>query len=830
MGDAAEVIQTAFGIGIMFAAIATQQYYGIYWGMAVMAGGAVIQYYIAESLRKDVVSAAPLAGGAGLRANTRSTQELIKVVYGQLRIGGNDVYIGVSGTDNEILWIVQTLSEGVCDSIYQDAGIDQVFLGDLLYNQYGGNAAYYFHDGASDQVVDANLNAALAEWTDPLHHTCYIVWKLTYNRDYFQSIPRRTLILKGKELFDFRDDSTAYSNNPVLCLYDYMTNARYGLGMDSSKIDIPSWTTVANYCDTKGWTLDIALTSDQAAQNIIDTMLAHFRSELVWWDGKFYLRYADLNLESSVMTLEDKHIAQEESGKMMITVNEPPRFDKPDGLNVDYTDPNSDYIINSFPVGDTLGVIRKLSLIGCTSRQQAADLGVYYLERMLLDRTIVGIFRDDALKLEVHDPITLNTSALAIGNLLMRVRETNIQENGTVELVLAYESILLYNDDYDFDAEGIYRCSLPDPTAEPPSLSNVHKTEETYDYRLRTFTRLKVTFDPPMNYAWFSHVEVRLSFDDATWEYLYDVNTDFTLDPVEEGVTYYLRLKVVSIWDTKQKDSNDYKIFWTVGGHISPPESLASLNAIVNANCINLYAEKVSDPDVELYEFRLGGSWSGAVFLAALRSPNLSLYGAKPGDHTFMANTLGNNGMYGVTPRSASVALKDPPDGWAVQNIETCDYNGIGTHDNTEHVIYSEDDYLKCSHSGDVLVGTYKSPIYDRGASARYLVYVLADIVVTGTGTTWDDVLKASDLIACKWSNIGITVRQWTEIFALEAGPSVKMMLKHGESSPPTSEVKMMEILSTIVIGRYFQLEIEITDPSDAVNALVENFTMKFCQ
>ena len=125
-----------------------------------------------------------------------------------------------------------------------------------------------------------------------------------------------------------------------------------------------------------------------------------------------------------------------------------------------------------------------------------------------------------------------------------------------------------------------------------------------------------------------------------------------------------------------------------------------------------------------------------------------------------------------------------------------------------------------------MLVGTYTSPIYDRGSSARYLIYLLADIVVTGTGTTWDDVIPSPD----KWSDINIDTRPWVEIFELAAGPSVSIKLKYGETSPPTSEVEKLEILSAIVTGRYFQVEITITDPSEAVNALVEHFTLKFCQ
>jgi len=381
-----------------------------------------------------------------------------------------------------------------------------------------------------------------------------------------------------------------------------------------------------------------------------------------------------------------------------------------------------------------------------------------------------------------------------------------------------------------------------------------------------------------------------------------------------------------------------------------------------------------------VYEFRLGTSWSGAIFLASLRSPNLSLQGVKPsgaGGHTFIANTLSNNGEYGATPRSATVVLKNPPDGWTESDNDPCDYDGIGTHDNTEHTTYDGDDYLKCSHTAGVLTGTYKSPIYDLSSSDRYMVYCLADIVVTGTGTAWDDqiplVTTGGDLLtdgafdnwtadelddwsesncdaaeevggqtgsgvqvttsaangyiyedvavtaekwyvlrgyykntagdtaqfgiydvsnsawlsplefheladedsswtafsylvyapascismsirlggkvsgdivffdtctleqideanSTTWDDINIDTRTWTEIFTLTAGPSVSIKLLYGDASPPTGEVERMEILSTIVTGRYFQIEITITDPSTQINAMVNDFVLYYLQ
>ena len=78
----------------------------------------------------------------GMKINTRDTQEPLKIVYGTQMIGGNDIYIEATGSKNKDLWIVMTLAEGECDSIYQVDSIDQVYFDDKLYNEYGGNISY----------------------------------------------------------------------------------------------------------------------------------------------------------------------------------------------------------------------------------------------------------------------------------------------------------------------------------------------------------------------------------------------------------------------------------------------------------------------------------------------------------------------------------------------------------------------------------------------------------------------------------------------------------------------------------------------------------------
>jgi hypothetical protein len=256
----------------------------------------------------------------------------------------------------------------------------------------------------------------------------------------------------------------------------------------------------------------------------------------------------------------------------------------------------------------------------------------------------------------------------------MRVENTTLMPDQTVQLLLRYESINLYNDDYDLNVDNVYNTTLPDPSDEPPSVENVTVTEETFYYRLRTFTRLNVAFSIQSTYPWLEHVEIWVKIGaGGTYRHMFNVTDDFQINNVEEGNTYYIKFKVVSIWGVKQADGNCYIASKIVSGDTDAPQSLAALYATVNQNSINLWADRLSDPDVEVYEFRVGGSWASGLFLGSFRSPNFSLVGVRPGSHTFWCNTKGNNDLYGDTAVNATVSLVEPPDGWTIQSSTAVD-------------------------------------------------------------------------------------------------------------------------------------------------------------
>lgn len=787
--------------------------------MAVMVGAATIVATLLTPKPKS--ESADLTGS---KVNTRSTMDPLPIPYGRCKVYGNEVFIEATGGGNEYLWIVQTLGEGPCSGVHQVSGVNQVYLGDKIYTSYGSSASYWFHSGTDDQTVDSSLHSAIAKWTDTMRGTCYAVFRLLYDLDKFQSLPTRYVILNGRLLYDPRTETTAWSNNAALVLYDYLTNQRYGRRWPSTILNTESVEDAANYCDAKGWTFN-GLVTEWDSQDVVEDILMHFRGGLIWSEGQYYFRFFDTDYESSVFTIEDEHIYQGADNKAQLTISQPSRWSKPDQVSCVFIDPDKKYSVDYLivPASGEGGVVEEISLTGYLDKEAVGAMGTYLLERALLDRVISGLFREELWQLEPFDLVTFSCSAFSIESQLLRVQEVSPDTDG-VALSFVYETEDLYDDEYNLALEDVYECNLPDPGDTPGSIQNVVVTEVLADWRLRSETNLQIEFDPPDN-PYYDRVEVYRSFDDVEYEFLFYSASSFTINNIEEGTTIYLRIKVVTVFGVKQTDNNDYKIVHTIqGASIVVPSSLAALKLVLTGpNSINLHAEQLFEADIDQYEFRLGSSWSGSLFLVASKAPNYSLMGLKPGSHIFWVSTKSSNLLYGSTPRSASVTVADPIPGWVLDTTETDDYT-YGTHDNTEQVEYDSEYYLKCSHTGDVLVGTYTTPLIDLGAVDTFLFYVLADIVVTGQGTDWASIAPSPTT----WAQMGED-QKWTDIMELPSGPNIKMTLNYGETTGLGNTVERMEVLSAIVTGRYFQVVITITDPTLTVFALVQNLTMKWC-
>lgn len=108
------------------------------------------------------------------------------------------------------------------------------------------------HLGADSQAVDAYLNSVAPNRYTTNHQLaglCYSVLTFDLRFERWQSGPPSPVAqIRGKKLYDPRTGTFAYSYNPALCVYDYLTH-EHGMAVDPVDINIASVIAAANACD-----------------------------------------------------------------------------------------------------------------------------------------------------------------------------------------------------------------------------------------------------------------------------------------------------------------------------------------------------------------------------------------------------------------------------------------------------------------------------------------------------------------------------------------------------------------------------------------------------
>ena len=191
----------------------------------------------------------------GVKANNTKNTYPIPIVYGERIVGGSE-YRSIEGEDNKHLHRILCLCEGEIDSI------PKVFLNDKDIDtipEYNALVRVDKHTGEESQTVNTNALSEITKWDSSMtaNGLAYIHMRLTFDRDVFTSIPKFTALVKGKKVYDPRDNTQAqnnpnsykWSDNPVLCILDYLTNTVYGRGISYDLIDIDSFKDEADYCD-----------------------------------------------------------------------------------------------------------------------------------------------------------------------------------------------------------------------------------------------------------------------------------------------------------------------------------------------------------------------------------------------------------------------------------------------------------------------------------------------------------------------------------------------------------------------------------------------------
>lgn len=261
--------------------------------------------------------------GAQMRGITQTTREPAgsrKLIYGKMRVGGQVVFISNTGNDNKYLHMAIVFASHEIQA-YDEIWFNDKKIWTLTGGFQGDWGTYVTIDrkfGTATQAASSDLTSANVRWTSDhkLSGMAYIAFRLEWDADKFpQGVPNISAVIRGKKVYDPRLQVMAYSQNPALCLRDYMLDSSYGLGESISNIDSTALNAAADLCDEQvsiaaGGTQDryqcngVIDTSNQIKANI-EQLLASMGGKLTYSGGKYFIDGAEYKTPTHTFTEAD---------------------------------------------------------------------------------------------------------------------------------------------------------------------------------------------------------------------------------------------------------------------------------------------------------------------------------------------------------------------------------------------------------------------------------------------------------------------------------------------------------------------------------------------
>lgn len=680
---------TAFAMPpVAAAAIATAAAAGTAWvaGVAVSSWATFVVATFAinfslsalsGALSKKPNSAAPFGREAQDRLEMiRSSVEPRRIIYGQVMVSGAIVFAASSDdgdSRNAFLHLVIALAG------HEVEEIGDVYFGDKLastlsggiQSPFSGYATITRYLGSTSQTADATLISAFpTQWSSDhrLRGIAYVYVRLKYSQDIFPNgIPTIKAIVKGKKVFDPRDDTTAYSNNWALCVRDYLSSS-YGIRADSTEIDDDLVSAAANICDEdvdlvaggastqRRYTCDGTITLADKPIDIMSRLLTAGAGSLVYSQGKYRLFAGAYTSPAKTLTISDL--------RAPITVRASvPRKELYNGVRGTFVDPAQNWQPTDFPIvknatyatNDGEEILRDIELPFTADSTRAQRIAKIHLEK-----SRQGIVVDFPAKLTVFDVsvwdrVNITIDALGWSNKVFLVLSWRLSDNAQgIDLTLQEDTSSSYDWSYG-DATTLDSApdtNLPDPfTVQPPGAPQL--TEQLYQTIGSSGIKTKAIISwaaSPDAFARKYQLEYKLAAD-STYIVLPETSdTSWVIPDIEPG-SYNLRVKALNALGTSSAYSTATR---SVYGLTAVPADIQnfSLNSI-NDNA-HLSWDQVSDADLDVRvggQIRLrysglttGATWSSAIDVAPAM-PGVATQAVVPlMTGTYMAKAVDSSG------------------------------------------------------------------------------------------------------------------------------------------------------------------------------------------
>lgn len=551
--------------------------------------------------RADLAAVAtPLAD---VLANVAAENAPLRIVYGRHPVGAQIanmlVYQGKL--------IVQAVwCEGEIDSV------ESVTLNNAALPA-GTTATHY--TGTAGQTVDATLVAAFAAqgitYTDALLGIAYSVFAIPATDS--AGAPELVAMIKGRKVLDTRTSTTAWSDNPALCLRDFLASADYGLGL---AVDAASVDTVADDNDelvggAKRRRLGLVIDSVALTRQHVEALRAYAGCWVI--DSGAGLKLVSDRPRATDHTVTDADVIAGTFKPVQLGV-----ADLPTVVHVAWTDttttPWSEKTATAYAAGVLEGLTpRRESTVPMPGIQSYAQALREATERVnhfsLEDIEAEWEAFDEALSYEKGDVASVTNSKTGLSAKRMRLRDVKPIAPGRFRVTAREYDPAAYSDTVEAEPSSP-DTSLPNPAA-PPAVGTVTAVEEVYQLQNGTWaSRIKLTW-PATDFVYLRDYRVEIYAGSDMIETASPHDAIYRSGPVKEGVQYSCRVAVISAVSGAVSDWSTALV--TALGKSLIPSDVPSIAAFEAGGTVYGSCGEAVDIDILRYKWKywpVGGSWA----------------------------------------------------------------------------------------------------------------------------------------------------------------------------------------------------------------------------
>ena len=394
--------------------------------MAAFAMNFAVAFALGAAMKALIPKPSISGGNRGYQTNSLGPAQDHQIIYGKMRVGGAIVFDEATGDNNKFLHRIIAVAG------HEVQSFDEIYINDEVVtldgsgnvtspSQYNSKVRINVHLGSPDQTADSDLTSESDKWTSNhrLRGIAYMYVRLKFDADAFPNgIPVITATVKGKKLYDPRTSTTVWSDNPALCLRDYLTS-KYGLAEDEYNIDDTLVISSANVCDqtntlasTTRYTCNGAFTTASTPYDMLSEILKSMGGSMWYAQGKWRMKPAYWT--APVMDLSEDDL------RSSISVGT--RHSRRDNFNVikgTFRGEESNWQTTDYPqvtnsaflsADNNQESVADVDLIFTDNSIEARRLALISLERNRQQLTVNASFGLSTLELQVGDNIRLTNS------------------------------------------------------------------------------------------------------------------------------------------------------------------------------------------------------------------------------------------------------------------------------------------------------------------------------------------------------------------------------------------------------------------------------------